>query len=63
VIAAHQNMIVNLAFQGAAVNREGYINPPFKGRWLTPSITSHWFAMCIMALEAVYDREAQEIDQ
>lgn len=57
MIAAHQHMIVNLAFEGAAVDRVGYINPPFKGRWITPSESAHRFAMCILALEAVFGPE------
>jgi hypothetical protein len=67
VIAAHQNMIVTLAFQGEAMNRAGhrafpiYRNHTWQDRWPAPSDSAHRFAMCILALEAVYDREAQEI--
>lgn len=66
MIAAHQHMIVNLAAQGAAVDRTGhrafpiYVNHEWQNRWPAPSSTAHAFAMCIMAIEAVYDRQATE---
>jgi hypothetical protein len=69
MIAAHHHMIVNLAFQGAAMDRAGwrpypiYRNHAWQERWPAPSDYAYRLAMCILALEAVYDLQSQENTQ